>query len=117
MDAEPVDIALIKKCITVDIPCVLTAVGNIQKALKKYVKFPGMDSEYCDSINELLDTAENWCLKMEELHNEAELKSKGDTADVGVFSDNAKVTSYEFLDSVKIAYLGWGNSLEKVNRL
>ena len=54
---------------------------------------------------------------MEELHNEAELTSKGDTADVGVFSDNAKVTSYEFLDSVKIAYLGWGNSLEKVNRL
>ena len=48
MDAEPVDIALIKKCITVDIPCVPTAVGNIQKAVQKYVKFPGMDSEYCE---------------------------------------------------------------------
>ena len=115
MDAEPVDIALIKKCITVDIPCVPTAVGNIQKAVQKYVKFPGMDSEYCDSINELLDTAKNWCLRMEELHNKAKIhsinSSKGDTA--AVFTDNAKVNIHEFLESAKIAYLGWGNSVQK----
>ena len=57
IDVEPVDISLIKKCKTVDVPCIHDAVGNIQKALQKYVKRSGMDSEFCDSINELLDTA------------------------------------------------------------
>ena len=121
VDAEPVDIALIKKCKTVDVPCVHAAIGNIQKALQKYVKFQGMDSEYCDYVNELLDNAENWCLRTEEAYNKAEIHSintsKGDTADVGIFSDNAKITVYEFLESAEIAYLGWGNSIQKANRL
>ena len=121
MNMEPVDISLIKKYKTVDVPCVHTAIGNFQKALQRYVKFPGMDSEYCDSINELLDNAENWCLRVEVLYNKAEIHSintsKGDTADVGIFSDNAKVTVYEFLEAAEIAYLGWGNSVQKANRL
>jgi len=98
---------LIKKLKTVDVPSVHTAVGNIQKSLQKYVKFHGTDHEYCDSINDLLDSAENWCLRIEELYNNAEVHSintsKGDSADVGVFSDNAKVTVYEFLESAEIA--------------
>ena len=121
MNMEPVDISLIKKYKTVDVPCVHTAIGNFQKALQRYVKFSGMDSEYCDSINELLDNAENWCLRVEVLYNKAEIHSintsKGDTADVGIFSDNAKVTVYEFLEAAEIAYLGWGNSVQKANRL
>ena len=80
-----------------------------------------MDSEYCDVINDLLDDAENWCLKVERLYNKAEIHSintsKGDTADVGMFSDNAKVTVYEFLEAAEIAYLGWGNSVQKAYRL
>ena len=55
------------------------------------------------------------------LYNKAEIHSintsKGDTADVGIFSDNAKVTVYEFLEAAEIAYLGWGNSVQKANRL
>ena len=121
MSLKPVDIFLIKKYKTVDVPCVHTAIENIQKALQRYVKFSRMDSEYCDSINELLDNAENWCLRVEVLYNKAEIHSintsKGDTADVGIFSDNAKVTVYEFLEAAEIAYLGWGNSVQKANRL
>ena len=121
MRMEPVDISLIKKYKTVDVLCVHIAIGNIQKALQRYVKFSGMDSEYCDSINDLLDNAENWCLRVEVLYNKAEIHnintSKGDTADVGVFSDNAKVTVYKFLEAAEIAYLGWGNSVQKANRL
>ena len=75
-----------------------------------YVKFSEMDSEYCDAINDLLDDAENWCLKVERLYNKAEIHSintsKGDTADVGTFSDNVKVTVYEFLEAAEITYLG-----------
>ena len=114
------NISLIKKLKTVDVPYIHAAVGNIQKSLQKYVKFSGMDHEYCDSINDLLDSAENWCLRIEELYNNAEVHSintsKGDSADVGVFSDNAKVTVYEFLESAEIAYLGWGNSVQIANR-
>ena len=80
-----------------------------------------MDSGYCDAINDLLDDAENWCLRVEVLYNKAEIHSintsKGDTADVGTFSDNAKVSVYEFLEAAEIAYLGWGNSVQKANRL
>ena len=47
---EPVDISLIKKYKTVDVPCVHSAIGNIQKSLQRYVKFSGMDSWYCDVI-------------------------------------------------------------------
>ena len=43
--------------------------------------------------------------------------SKGDAADVGVFSDNSQVTVFEFLESAELAYLGWGNSVQKANRL
>ena len=43
--------------------------------------------------------------------------SKGDSANVGIFLDNAKVTIYEFLEAAEIAYLGWGNSKQKGNRL
>ena len=43
--------------------------------------------------------------------------SKGDAADVGVFSDNSQVTVFEFLESAELAYLGWGNSIQKANRL
>ena len=51
MDTEPVDISLVRKCKTVDVPCIHASVGNIQKALQKYVTFSGMDVEYCDHIN------------------------------------------------------------------
>ena len=61
---EPLNIPLIKKCKTFDVPSVHAAVGHIQKALQRYVKFPGTDTEYCDHINDLMDIAENWCLKV-----------------------------------------------------
>ena len=119
--AESVDISLIKKYKTIDVPCVHAAIGSIQKSLQRYVKFSRMDLQYCDEINDLLDEAENWCLRVEVLYNKAEVHSintsKGDTADVGVFSDNAKVTVYEFLEAAEIAYLGLGNSVQKANRL
>ena len=121
MSMDSVDISLIKKYKTVEVPSIHTAIGSIQKALQRYVKFSGMDSEYCDFINDLLDNAESWCLRVELLYNKAEIHSintsKGDTADEGIFSNNAKVTVYEFLEAAEIAYLGWGNSVQKANIL
>ena len=56
---NPVDISLIKKFKTGDVPAVHSAVGNIQKSLQKYVTFPGVEYDYCDEINDFLDYAEN----------------------------------------------------------
>ena len=101
---DQVNISLVKKCKTVDVPAVNSAIGNVQKALQKYVGFSGMDSEYCDRIGELMDRAQAWCLDIEELYNKAEVysinNSKGDAADVGVFSVNSQVTVFEFLESM-----------------
>ena len=59
-----VDIALLKRCKTVDVPAVNSAISNIQKALQKYVGFKEMQSSYCDEIDNLMDRAQNWCLEI-----------------------------------------------------
>ena len=101
----------LQKCKTVDIPAMNSVIGNIPKALQKYIGFSGMDPGYCDGIGELI----------EELYKKVEVHSintsKGDASDVGVFSDNSQVTVFEFLESAELAYLGWGNSVQKANRL
>ena len=118
---DSVDISLIRKYKTVNVPSIQSAIGNIQKSLQRYVKFSGMDSEYCDEIDKLLDDVENWCLNVDTLYNKEEINSintsKGDTTDVGIFSNNAKVTVYEFLEAAEIAYLGWGKSRKPTDRL
>ena len=90
---DQVDIALLKKCKTIDIPAVNWVIGYVQKALQKYVVFEGMDSEYCNRIEVLMDQAQNWRLNIEDLYNKTEVHSihtlKGDAADVGIFSDNS----------------------------
>ena len=43
---EQVDIALLKKCKTVDVPVVNATIKNIQRALQKYVSFEGMEAEF-----------------------------------------------------------------------
>ena len=70
---DQVGIALLKKCKTVEIPVVNSAIGNVQKALQKYVGFYGMNSEYCDKIEILMDQAEAWCLDIEDLYNKTEV--------------------------------------------
>ena len=52
-----VDIALVKKCKTMDIPALNTAMGNIQKSLQRYVGFENIDYDYCNKIESLMDKA------------------------------------------------------------
>ena len=66
---ENVVIALLKKCKTVDVTAVNAAIGNIQRALQKYVSFEGMDAEFCDEVENLMDKAQIWCLNIEDLCN------------------------------------------------
>ena len=62
---DQVDITLLKRCKTLDVPAINSAIGNIQKALQKYVGFKGMQSSYCDKIDNLMDRAQYWCLEIE----------------------------------------------------
>ena len=98
-----------------------SVIGNIKKALQRYVGFSVMDPEYCEQIRELMDDTQAWCQDIEDLYNKAEVhsinNSKRDAADVGIFSDNSRVTVFEFLESAELAYLGWGNRIQKANRL
>ena len=64
-----------------------------------------MDPVYCDRIGELMDDAQAWCQDIEELYKKAEVYSR------------FKVTVFEFLESADLAYLCWGNSIQKANRL
>ena len=66
-----------------------------------------------------MDQAQAWCLNIEDLYNKTEVHSintsKGDAANVGIFSDNSQSTVFEFLEAVELVYLGWGNSVQKAN--
>ena len=68
-----------------------------------------------------MDRAQGWSLQVETAYNEAEVHSintsKGDDTEVGVFSDNAEIKIFEFLETAELAYLGKGNSAQKANRL
>ena len=70
---EQADIVLLKKCKTVDVPAVNSAIGNIQRSLQKYMGFEGMESEFCDGIENLMDKAQTWCLNIEDLYNRGTL--------------------------------------------
>ena len=52
-----------------------------------------------------MDRAQNWCLEIEREYNIAEVHSintsKGDTEDVGMFSDNSQTTIFEFLEAAE----------------
>ena len=57
--ADYVDIALIRKCNTIDLPALQSASKTCEKSLIKYLSFPGIDNSYCDRISALLDSAES----------------------------------------------------------
>ena len=43
--------------------------------------------------------------------------SPGDVANVGVFSDNADKTIFEFLESFELGYIDWGNNRQRASKL
>ena len=62
--SDYIDIALISKCNTIDLPALQSASKTCEKSLLKYILFPDIDNSYCDRISDLLDKAESWALNM-----------------------------------------------------
>ena len=46
--SDYVDITLIRKCNTIDLPALQSALKTCEKSLLKYLSFPGVDNSYCD---------------------------------------------------------------------
>ena len=87
----------------------------------KYLSFPGVDNSYCDQISSLLDNAESWALHVVQAYTSAKVhsikESPGDIADVGIFSDNADKTVFEFLKSFELGYIDWRNNRQCASKL
>ena len=115
------DLKLIEKCNNVDVPKISKAVSSCGTALEKYIKIPGASAEYVDEVSTTLVEASEWCLRIEALYAKMEIhsinNSKGDTSDVGIFTDNVGKSVYEFLEDLEMAFLGWGNNKQKGAKL
>ena len=101
------DLKLIEKCNNVDVPKISKAVSSCGTALEKYIKIPGASAEYVDEVSTTLVEAREWCLRIETLYAKMEIhsinNSKGDTSDVGIFTDNVGKSVYEFLEDPEMA--------------
>ena len=87
----------------------------------KYLSFQGIDNSYCDRISALLDSAESWGSHVVQAYTNAEVHSikgsPGDGADIGIFSNNADKTIFEFLESFELGYIDWGNNRQRASKL
>ena len=104
-----------------DIKKVNAYVKSCQDSLMKYVAFENFDENLIDSVKSLLDQANNWILQVEIVFSASEAhavgNSKGDISNIGVFTDNAEKTVYEFLDEIEIGLLGWGTSKQQAAQI
>ena len=119
--SDYLDIALLRKCNTIDLPALQSASKKCEISLLKYLSFPGVDNSYCDKISKLLDRAESWAMSMVQAYTNTEVHSikgsPGDFADVGIFSDNADKIVFEFLESFELGYIDWGNNRLHASKL
>ena len=103
------DIALVRKCNTIDLPALQSASKTSEKSLLKYLSSPGVDNSYCDRISTLLNNAESWALYIVQVYTSAEVHlikgSPGDIADVGIVSNKADKTVFEFHESFELGYI------------
>ena len=64
---------------------------------------------------------ESWGSHIVQAYTNAEVHlikgSPGDITDVGVFSDNADKTIFEFLELFELGYIGWGNNHQRPSKL
>ena len=104
-----------------DIKKVNAYVKSCQDSLMKYVTFSNFDHNLVSSVKNLLDQANNWILQVEIIYSTSEAhaigNSKGDTSNIGIFTDNADKTVYEFLDEIEIGLLGWGTTRQRAAQL
>ena len=104
-----------------DVKKINAYVKTCQDSLMKYVTFENFDSIFVSSVKSLLDQANDWILQVEIIYSSSEAhavgNTRGDISNVGIFTDNADKTVYEFLDEIEIGLLGWGTSRQRAAQI
>ena len=118
---DAADLVLIKKCNKEDVTKITKYSRICRDDLLKYVAYPGADNTFCTGVNDLLEKADNWILDMEQLYVQSEAHvsttGKGNLDHLGIFTNNASKTVYEFFDDAEMALMGWGNSRQRAYQL
>ena len=114
--SENSDLAIIKKCNS-DVKKVTGYSKSCHDLLMKYVSYDDVDSGYYSVIKSLLDSANEWTMNVEQIYSSSEAHAsctvKGDLSMVGIFSNNAKKSIYEFVEDLEIALVGWGSNKQR----
>ena len=114
------EVGLIRKC-NQDVRKITGYIKNCQELLMKYLSYEGIDGDYYQSIETLLDNANDWIIGVERVYALSEVhsiaNSKGNVSMVRVFSDNADKTIYEFMELLEINLIGWGSNKQRANTL
>jgi len=107
------NIALIKRCASVEVPALREDSKQCGPLLRKYSNMIGADQYYVADVMDLQDRVSCWIALVIELYKKQEIHSIKDTlfdaADVGIFSDNSQRSVYEFLKVFDSAYEGRGS--------
>ena len=118
--SETSELSLIRKC-NVDIKKITTYSKSCHELLMKYISYEGMDSEYYNTIKALLETSNDWVLEVEQIYSKSEAHTvgtlRGDLSGVGIFSDNADKTVFEFFEELEMGFTGWGTGRQRATLL
>ena len=110
------DLAIIKKCNS-DVKKVTGYSKSCHDLLMKYISYDDIDSNFYSQTKSLLDTANVWIMNVEQIYSSSEAHAscsvKGDLSGVGIFSNNANKSIYEFFEDLEIALVGWGSNKQR----
>ena len=114
--SESSDLAIIKKCNS-DVKKVTGYAKTCHDLLMKYISYDDIDSNYYSQTKSLLDNANDWIINVEHIYSSSEAHAscsvKGDLSGVGIFSNNANKSIYEFFEDLEIALVGWGSNKQR----
>ena len=114
------DVSLIRKC-NLDIKKVTGYSKSCHDLLMRYVTYEGIDTVYYDSTKTLLESANNWVLQVENVYSTSEAHAlggfKGDLSGVGIFSNNANKSIFEFFEDLELGLTGWGTGKQRATQL
>jgi len=118
--SESSELNLIRKC-NVDIKKITSYSKSCHDLLMKYISYEGINNDYYNEIKALLESSNDWVLGVEQIYAKSEAHTigtaRGDLSGVGIFSDNADKTVFEFFEELEMGFTGWGTGKQRATLL
>ena len=118
--SESSELNLIRKC-NVDIKKITSYSKSCHDLLMKYISYEGINNDYYNEIKSLLESSNEWILGVEQIYSKSEAHTvgtlRGDLSGVGIFSDNADKTVFEFFEELEMGFTGWGTGKQRATLL